>query len=151
MKKISPCKLKTEMDELFPEDEADPLRIRQIADQGVLLIQDIIELVNKYSSNKAKFMQCVVDEIQVKRLMERKVIDLERHAALLQTHGITLSGTELELSCLIYHGFSTRVLRMIYNHHNSDSIYIRIHRISSKIHEQFDTDEDDAGQELTDL
>ncbi len=133
MKKTLPCKLKNTINELIPNDVIDIPRLKFIADNRLRLIQEIIELVHVYGYNEAKLKRALSELIRIESIRERKIVDFEYYNILLKTRNIVLSKTETELSCLIYNGFETAVLRMLYGHTNSESIYIRMHRIKQKL------------------
>ena len=125
--------MRNDMHELLKDVDCDPWRLKQIAYERMLFVQEMIELVYTHGHNEARLSQLLTEAVSIDKLKQRGLIDLDYHAALLEAHGIFLNETELELSCLIYNGFSTHILRIIYEHSNPDSIYIRIHRVRTKI------------------
>ena len=47
----------------------------------------------------------------------------------------------MESDCFVYNGFSAQDLRLLYGHNNPEPIYIRMHRIKTKIARQLESAE----------
>lgn len=136
MKMKPPRKVKNDIHKLLSDLDNDPKLLKQVVSDCMFFIQEMIELAHKYGHNEPHFAKLVLEAFQIEKLIKRGVIDVEHHKELLESQGVILSKTDLQLSCLLHYDFSKRILRNYYAHGNTDSIHTRISRLRSKIREQ---------------
>ena len=133
MKKPSTSKLKCDMQKLFKNEDNDIQHLTDIANNRMSLIREMIEFFHMHGKDGEKLKKFCAEILKVETLKKKGVIDIEHYSAMLKRNNISLSETETELCCLVYNGFEPRELRMIYDHGNPESIYVRMHRIKVKI------------------
>ena len=133
MKKPSTYKLKCNMQKLFKNEDNDIQHLTHLADNRMLFIKEFIEFFHIHGQDSEKLKKFCSEIVKVETLKRKGVIDIEHYSAMLDRNNISLSETEAELCCLVYNGFEPHELRMIYDHGNPESIYVRMHRIKVKI------------------
>jgi len=106
-------------------------RYDELADNRLKLLRQIIELGYTLEPRKDLFYRKVCDLVGIAELKRHPVVDFEAYR---KFHGqLPLSKSDLDFYCLLEAGFSRRELAVVYGHANSISIYVKKHRIMSKL------------------
>ncbi|GHV01684.1 hypothetical protein FACS1894159_09870 [Bacteroidia bacterium] len=104
---------------------------RQLADNRLELLRHIIELSYVHKPRKNLFYDKVCEMVHISELKRRNIIDFD--AAKTSSCDLPLRGKDLEFFCLLQEGFTQRELSVVYDMSNPHSIYVKKHRIMSKL------------------
>jgi len=103
----------------------------ELADNRLELLRRIIELAYIHEPHKDIFYNKVCELVGIAELKRRHIVDFEAYRKL---HGKSpLGKDDLEFHCLLEAGFTPKELGVIYGHSNPVSIYVKKHRIMSKL------------------
>ena len=106
-------------------------RNQELAENRLALLRRIIELGYTHEPCKDLFYKKVCDLVSIEELKRHPVVDFEAYR---EFHSqVPLSKDDLEFYCLLEAGFLPRELSIIYGHANPVSVYVKKHRIMSKL------------------
>jgi hypothetical protein len=106
------------------------------------LIHDIIDLAYVYDEDHTKFYSKFLETVSVNSLSRRGIINPD---AMLRTSKFnqelkTMKQGDAELLALLMAGFSSREIKIIYGLKNMNSVYIKCHRLRSRMSKKMKKD-----------
>ncbi len=108
-----------------------------LARHRLLLIRRMIDLAFTYSHDEKIFYRKFCDEVTIKALKSHKVVNVSEHAIAegspAEAAKGNLSSGDVEMCCMIQEGFSPQELSVVYGLKNTNSIYVKRHRLKCKL------------------
>ena len=103
----------------------------ELADNRLELLRKIIELAYLHEHHKNIFYSKVCELVNIAELKRHPIVDFEAYC---KHHSKSpLGKDDSEFHCLLEAGFTLKELGVIYGHSNPISIYVKKHRIMSKL------------------
>lgn len=117
---------------LFAEPIHTFSELREIAENRLVFIRNMIDLFHTYGHDPELFLRHFKGNICIENVKKKAIVDFEREFRFL-IQNTSLTDVEIELYCLHSCGFTCRELRTIYGHTNKESIYVLMNRARTKL------------------